>query len=254
MDKEALINLINAHEWKEVEFKEAQRKVPKDAYETVSAFANTEGGHLVFGVKKNGEDFEIVGVLDVDEVQNSFLSTLRQLDKLSVIVDVQEDLQTYNNSQLLIFYIPESKRSDKPVYLNKDIRRSFIRKGGCDVKCSDDERNRFLIDAAKERYDSQEIELDVNTCFEKSSITWYRNTYEGRLGNRSHSELSDLDFLAEMGLLVESSGIRRPSRAAVLLFGTNAAFRQLLPRPLVDCQLFLTDFNNADTIGRWDDR
>jgi hypothetical protein len=84
MDKEALINLINAHEWKEVEFKEAQRNVPKSAYETVSAFANTEGGHLVFGVKKDGENFEIVGVLDVDGVQNSFLSTLRQPDKLSV--------------------------------------------------------------------------------------------------------------------------------------------------------------------------
>jgi ATP-dependent DNA helicase RecG len=52
MDKEELINLIHAHEWKEVEFKEAQKKVPKSAYETVSAFANTEGGHLVFGVKK----------------------------------------------------------------------------------------------------------------------------------------------------------------------------------------------------------
>jgi ATP-dependent DNA helicase RecG len=254
MDKEALINLINAHEWKEVEFKEAQRNVPKSAYETVSAFANTEGGHLVFGVKKDVEDFEIVGVLDVDGVQNSFLSTLRQPDKLSVIVDVQEDLQTYNDAQLLIFYVPESKRSDKPVYLNQDIRRSFIRKGGCDVKCSVDERNRFLIDAATERYDSQGIELDVKSCFEKSSINWYRNTYEGRPGNRSYSELSDLDFLAEMGLLVEISGIRRPSRAAVLLFGTNAVFRQLLPRPLVDCQLFLTDFYNADTIGRWDDR
>jgi len=43
--------------------------------------------------------------------------------------------------------VPESKRSDKPVYLNQVIRRSFIRKGGCDVKCSVDERNRFLIDA-----------------------------------------------------------------------------------------------------------
>ena len=51
MTQDELIELLNAHEWRDVEFKEAQRAVPRNAYETVSAFANTEGGHLVFGVK-----------------------------------------------------------------------------------------------------------------------------------------------------------------------------------------------------------
>ena len=47
MTQEELIELLNAHEWRDVEFKEAQRDVPRNAYETVSAFANTDGGHLV---------------------------------------------------------------------------------------------------------------------------------------------------------------------------------------------------------------
>ena len=72
MTQDELIELLNAHEWRDVEFKEAQRAVPRNAYETVSAFANTEGGHLVFGVKKSGQDMEVVGVLDVDKVQNEF--------------------------------------------------------------------------------------------------------------------------------------------------------------------------------------
>ena len=53
MTQDELIELLNAHEWRDVEFKEAQRAVPRDAYETVSAFANTDGGRLVFGAGKN---------------------------------------------------------------------------------------------------------------------------------------------------------------------------------------------------------
>jgi predicted HTH transcriptional regulator len=100
MTQDELIELLNAHEWRNIEFKEAQRDVPRNAYETVSAFANTEGGHLVFGVRKNGQDFEIVGVLDVDKVQSDFLTTLRQRDKLSVIVNVREELHKYVQARL----------------------------------------------------------------------------------------------------------------------------------------------------------
>lgn len=92
MTEKEIIELLKQHEWKDVEFKEAKTAVPKSAYESVSAFANTEGGHLVFGVKKDGSDFEVVGVIDVDKVQNDFLTTLRQKEKISSIIEVKEGL------------------------------------------------------------------------------------------------------------------------------------------------------------------
>lgn len=254
MTQDELIELLRKHEWRDVEFKEAQRKVPRDAYETVSAFANTEGGHLVFGVRKSGQEMEIVGVLDVDKVQNEFLSTLRQPDKISVVVDVHEDLRKHDESDLLVFYVPEVHRSQKPVYLNGDIRRAFVRSGGSDVRCSDQERNGFLIDAAAERPDGQAVDLNPATAFDPDAIRWYRAVYESRPGNRSCAAMSDVDFLAEMGLLVEQGGQRRPTRAAILIFGTNPTFRQLLPRPVVDCQRFTAIRDDADTGDRWFDR
>ena len=108
MTRDELIELLHRHEWRDVEFKEAQRGVPRDAYESVSAFANTEGGHLVFGVRRSGSEMEIVGVLDVDKVQSEFLSTLRQPDKISAAIDIVEELHTQDDSDLLIFYVPES--------------------------------------------------------------------------------------------------------------------------------------------------
>jgi len=190
----------------------------------------------------------------VDKVQGDFLTALRQTDKISVILDVKEELHEQDGSNLLVFYVPEAHRSQKPVYLNRDIRRSYVRRGGCDVRCSDDERNRFLIDASAERYDSQAADMDLDSAFDDESVRWYRGSYEGRPGNRSCEEMSDLDFLSEMGLVIEQDGRRKPTRAAVLLFGTNAAFRQLLPRPAVDCQYFAAERDYADTEQRWADR
>ena len=254
MTQNELMELLKAHEWRDVEFKEAQREVPRNAYETVSAFANTEGGHLVFGVRKNGQDFEVVGVLDIDKVQGDFLTALRQPDKISVVADVREELHKYDDSDLLIFYVPEVHRSEKPVFLNGDIRRSFVRSGGSDVRCSDNELHRFLMDAATERYDGQSVDFNLDTALDPESIEWYRATYEGRTGNPSHATLSHTDFLNEMGLLVEQHGEISPSRAAILLFGANAALRQLLPRPVVDCQRFSLPRATADTGERWIDR
>lgn len=173
MNQDDLIKLLSAHEWTEVEFKEAQQAVPKNAYETVSAFANTSGGHLVFGIKKHGASFEVVGVLDVDKVQNEFISTLRQKEKISLIINVKESLHHIDGNDLLIFYIPEATRTEKPVYLNGDIRRAFIRKGGADVKCSESELMRLLRDADHERYDNAPLpEFKAETVFDNVTVSW----------------------------------------------------------------------------------
>ena len=117
MNEKEILDILNQHEWKDVEFKESRTAVPKSAYESVSAFANTEGGHLVFGIKKDGSEFEIVGVIDVDKVQNDFITTLRQKDKISQIIEVEEHLHQIDSKDLLIFYIPEVSRDKNPVFL-----------------------------------------------------------------------------------------------------------------------------------------
>jgi ATP-dependent DNA helicase RecG len=253
MDKDQLIRLLKSHEWRGIEFKEARTQVPKASYETVSAFANTQGGHLVFGVRKEGADFEIVGVINVDKVQNDFISSLNP-PKVSKKIRPEEDLHKVDDRDLVVFYIPESKRVDKPVYLDGDIRRSFIRKGGCDVRCSEEELKRMLNDATIDRFDGQAVECDIDTCFDPKALKSYRGMYEGRPGNKSYTGLSDHDFLFHLGLMVERAGTWLPTRAAVLLFGCDGNFRQLLPRPVVDCQRFNIKMDDAPTAQRWIDR
>ena len=254
MERAELIERLKGHEWTDVEFKRAQGGVPESAYETVSAFSNTGGGWLVFGVRDGAGGFEIVGVMEVDKVQNDFLSVLRSGQKLNRVVAVKERLIEEDGKALLVFHIPEARRRDKPVYLGGDIRKSFIRRGAGDERCTPGEIERLLRDAADQHYDGQAVGKDPETAFDSGSVRWYRETYERRPGNRSWVDLSDLDFLDEMGLLVEQDGRRMPTRAAVLLFGNNPSFRQLLPRPVVDCQRFALARAQADTGARWMDR
>ncbi len=55
MNVSELKKLLSAGEWKDIEFKEARTDVPKSAFETVSAFANSHGGCLVFGVARRDD-------------------------------------------------------------------------------------------------------------------------------------------------------------------------------------------------------
>jgi ATP-dependent DNA helicase RecG len=62
MKKDDLIKKLSDIEWEDFEVKRAQSEVPKNSWQTVSAFSNTAGGWLVFGIKESGKGYEINGV------------------------------------------------------------------------------------------------------------------------------------------------------------------------------------------------
>ena len=253
MEKAELIERLRGYEWNDVEFKRAQRGIPDSAYETVSAFSNTEGGWLVFGIQDGAGGYEIVGVLEVDKIQNDFLSVLRSGQKLNRVIVAKERLIEDDGRTLLVFHIPEARRQDKPVYLNGDIRRSFLRRGAGDERCTQTEIERLLRDAADERHDAQTMDLDPERCFDDKSLRWYRKRFDDR--NPGHDEsLSHMEFLHHWGFVIEAGDRLRPTRAAVLLFGTEPAFHQLLPRPVVDWQWSRGNWSEELAEERWADR
>ncbi len=78
MNKEQLLKRLNQPEWEDFEVKEAYSSIPKDIWKRVSAFSNSDGGWILFGIKDLGKGkFEINGVSNPEKIQNDFLSTLR---------------------------------------------------------------------------------------------------------------------------------------------------------------------------------
>lgn len=103
MNREELISRLGKYEWSDIEFKEALRSAPRSSYKTVSAFANTAGGWLVFGVRDQGGAIEVVGVIETDRVQNEFLDSpfeswstdQRWTDRVVVEENLTEQADTY---------------------------------------------------------------------------------------------------------------------------------------------------------------
>ena len=253
MCRSQFIERLKGHEWNDLEFKKALRGVPESAYETVAAFSNTGGGWLVFGVQETGGKPEVIGVLDVDKLQNDFLSRLRSGQKLKRVVSVEARIIEEEGKTLLAFHVPEARRQDKPVYLDGDIRRSFIRRGAGDERYTPTEIERFLRDASEERYDAQTVGLAPERCFDDWSLRWYRTLFGQR--NLGHdATLSDLEFLHHWGFIVEVEGRLLPTRAAILIFGAAPAFRQALPRPVVDWQWICRNWSDELSEERWADR
>lgn len=254
MNRNELLNRLKRYEWTDVEFKEARNRAPKSAYETVSAFANTAGGWLVFGIRDDDGVFEIVGVLEVDKVQGEFLSTLRSGGKINRAITIREDVLETDGRTLLVFHVAESPRGEKPIYLDGDIRRSFIRRGACDERCTSDEIERLLRDASTDRFDEQSLDgLDAAEFFDPPSVRWFRRMFDERSPGRVQ-ELSDKEFLQEWGFVVGNGDRLAPTRAAVLLVGRPRHVRQTVGRPLVDYQFINADADSWTADQRWSDR
>ena len=105
MNRDELITRLKGYEWTDFECKKAQRDVPKDAYITVSAFVNTQGGWLLFGVSENKGQLEISGVdpAAFDRMQDAFLTTLRSGQKLNHIVDAEPRVYELEGKRILAF-------------------------------------------------------------------------------------------------------------------------------------------------------
>ena len=77
MTKNELAARLRDIEWDDFEVKAAKSALPKNIWETVSAFSNCSGGWIVLGVKQTGRAFEISGVDNIEKLEQDFFSALR---------------------------------------------------------------------------------------------------------------------------------------------------------------------------------
>jgi len=253
MNRDELLNRLNSIEWNDIEFKEAAWAVPKDALSTVSAFANTSGGYLVFGVKQQNGTFSVSGVIDADKVQNDFLGQIRDKNKISTFLPVDGEVHSLDESLVIVFYVPEAQRNEKPVYIDGNPKKSYIRRGGRDDSCTGDELQRFMRDAASDRFDAEPLDLDIHQCFDDASVSWYRNRFDASNPGKSGTH-DNAGFLRRWGFVIERGGVLLPTRAAILVLGADEYVRQVLPRMVVDLQLYRYKKDEYAPSVRWADR
>ncbi|MCQ2073435.1 MAG: ATP-binding protein, partial [Bacteroidaceae bacterium] len=144
MTKEELITHLQDIEWEDFEAKEAKDKVPSNVWESVSAFSNTSGGWIVFGVKQVGKKFEVQGVSDGERIESDFLNTLRGGQKMSCKIFPEAQKYSIDGKTVLAFHIPSSP--SKPAYFGGTVANTFIRSGSGDRRATEVEINAMFRD------------------------------------------------------------------------------------------------------------
>lgn len=238
------------------EYKEAQNgNVPRAIWETISAFANTDGGTIMLGVHENQKlrEFTVLGVNDADKMVTDILNTQKN-GKLSepVIIESNISIDKIEDKDVINIFIPKINFKRRPVYLDKDYHKAYVREKDSDRKVTDDELRMFL------RESDSDIDSDLldNVNVEDFSILDIRN-YQAALSKSTNdpsiAEQPILSFLQSIGLAnVDRSTPDRTikfNKAAILLFGTYEAITYYFPNFFLDF-IIQNDPTNPDYDSR----
>ena len=128
---EKIESLMADCESAEVEFKSARGGFPGSLWETYSAFANTQGGVIVLGVKEKDGKFTLDGITleQARKYKKEFWDNVNNKAHCSANVLQEKDVQDgeYNGSYVLVFNVPRAPRNKIPVYLHNNPENTFKR-------------------------------------------------------------------------------------------------------------------------------
>lgn len=138
---ENLIELVNEiinqkTEKQNIELKAAEKGCPNRLYDTLSSFSNQDnGGILIFGIDET-QDFKIVGVYDLQDLQKTVTAQCLQMEPpVRAVFTVAE----YDGAYICSAEIPGLDISERPCYYTGTgrIKGSYIRVGDADLRMTD---------------------------------------------------------------------------------------------------------------------
>lgn len=222
MTKDELIAKL--HE--DFEVKTAKSELPKNVWESVSAFSNTSGGWIVLGIKQTGKTFEIQGVNNIEKLEQDFLGTLRG-EKFNQRLNVTSKRYTVDGKNLLAFYVPEVDL--KPVYYNNPIN-TFIRMGSGDQRATEGEIRAMFRDQSFGKKTEETIPDTSIDMLNPNTLKSYRFALSQTPNLINLRELNDAEFCEQIN--ITRNGLL--TYAGLLMFGKAPYVLRYVPTFCVD--------------------
>ena len=149
-----LENIQEVAENEELEFKGGKGGFPGSFWETYSAFANTNGGVCIIGLKERKGQLvsDNLTSVDIDQLQKDLWSGLANKNKINVNLLNNADVRTleFDDSYLLIIKVPRASRDQRPIHMGLDPYNGTYRRGyEGDFRCTRSEVQRIFADADK---------------------------------------------------------------------------------------------------------
>lgn len=240
-----LLEIIKAGEGVTVEFKECRTRLNRDVYESISAFLNRNGGHLVLGVKDDGT---VVGINSkaLMGIKNDLVTTLNNPQKINPPLYALPEQFVIEGKTLLYLAVPESSQvhrcNGKIIDRNED--------GDLDITNQHD--------AVANLYIRKQSTFSENRIYPYVELGDLRSDLIQRIktmvreGNPSHPWRSmDDETLLQSARLYQrdyQTGQRGYTLAAVLLLGNDEVIQSIVPQYRTDAVV------RRINLDRYDDR
>ena len=255
-----LESLLTKSECDELEYKSATGGFPESFWETYSAFANTDGGIIIFGVAEKQGQFYLDKLSEeqVEKYKKDFWNNVNNKSTVSCNLMKSDDLVigNFNGYPFMVFFVPRASREQRPVYRTQNpYNGTFKRNYEGDYKCTEKEVQRMFADADTSRpADSRILKNYSMDDIDIVSVQQYRRLFA--LAKPDHPWLAESDFE-----LVRKLGGYRKDRATgeegftlagLLMFGKTEAIidNECCPNFFPDYQEKLSD----DPDERWSNR
>ncbi len=253
-----MINLNDIESLREsnlLEAKTARGGVPDSMWESYSAFANTDGGTILLGVKERDDhSLEVMGVSDPHKMVTDVWNMLNNRQKVSVnlLTERRVRIENVDGKDIIVLDIPRAERGARPVHKGLDPRLGTYRRNGeGDYLCSIEEVSAMFRDAASSTQDAKILtDMDLSV-FCDETVRAYRQVFKVTHGNHPWNKLEDEVFLRQIGAVAmdSESGRYHPTAAGLLMFGYEYEITREFPQYFLDYQQ-----NRQAATVRWTDR
>ena len=228
-------------ECKAAQGRDGQGELPKDIWESYSAMANTDGGHIFLGVAERDGKFKLLGIQNPEKVIKDLVNTANDPNKVSVnLLDnddiVQHRMQGVNFIEIKV---RRATRRERPVYLKKaPIGNSYRRRYDADQRMSEDEVKRMLADQQYDSLDHRILKGFSLDDLDKQSLAAFRQSVSIRSPETNFDALSDQEFLKQIGAWRKDreTEIEGLTVAGLLMFGRYQSVRDEFAHYFVDYQ------------------
>jgi ATP-dependent DNA helicase RecG len=195
------------------EAKAANGGIPQSLKDTISAFANTPGGGvLILGVDE-GRDFEIVGVYDTKQCQQTLANYARK--DFNGLISINTTPLFIDGKEVIWAEIHEADRTLKPVKI-KNSGKSYIRLYDGDYELSELEEQLFISARGSSHFDEDIIpESGISDLDEQLVSAYIANR---KIHSRSLEKMNDADVLFRTGVTNRNGELSKAGAVALGIY------------------------------------
>jgi ATP-dependent DNA helicase RecG len=195
----------------------ARGGTPKRLFEPFSAFANSGGGVLLFGLNEEG-DFSVTGVGDVQRLQEEIT---HQASEMEPILRPQFNVDEIDGKTVVAVEVDETPASQKPCFYKPSglPKGAYLRVGNTNRQMTEYEVFGFLSGRGQPTYDEEIVAKATLDDLDRKLLDDYLNGLRQVRPDAGFLDGSFEEVLTRLHVVGRDGEIVHPTLAGLLMFG-----------------------------------